>query len=332
MNYIGSKLKLSPWIKKEITAIVGSLEDKVFCDLFAGTGTIGKAFKKYVKKVISNDIEEYSYVLNRNYIQNHKAIENSDKFIAALNTLKPLEDGFIYKHYCIGGDNGRQYFSDENGKKIDAVRAKINEWRESGEIDDDLYYFLLSSLLESADKVANTASIYGAFLKKMKKSAKKPLKILASDFELNNNCHEVYKTDSNVLIKKISGDILYLDPPYNIRQYGANYHILNTIAKYDDFIPFGKTGIRKYVRSDYCKKKRALKSFEELIKDANFKHIFLSYNNEGLMSLKQIKAVMEKYGQYCLKTKEHRRYISNKNGERKTASTLEYLHVLEKRL
>ncbi|MDR1460666.1 MAG: DNA adenine methylase [Campylobacteraceae bacterium] len=332
MNYIGSKLKLSAWIKSEVETLVGDLSDKVFCDLFAGSGIIGKTFKKHVKKVISNDIEEYSYVLNRNYIQNHKPIKNKDEFIAALNVLKLLEDGFIYKNYCLGSGSDRQYFSDENGKKIDAVRVQINEWRENKEIDDDLYYFLLSSLLESADRVANTASVYGAFLKKIKKSAKKPLKLLASDFELNDNYHEVYKADSNVLIKKISGDILYLDPPYNIRQYGANYHILNTIAKYDDFIPFGKTGIRKYGRSDYCKKKKALKSFEELIKDANFTYIFLSYNNEGLMSLKQIKAVMEKYGKYSIRTKEHRRYISNKNGKHETASTFEYLHVLEKRL
>jgi adenine-specific DNA-methyltransferase len=332
MNYIGSKSRLSLWIKNEVENFVGNLNDKVFCDLFAGTGNVGRIFKKSVKKVISNDIEEYSYVLNRNYIQNHKALKNKDEFIAALNALTPCKDGFIYKNYCIGSGSGRQYFSNENGKKIDAVRIKINEWKKSKKISDDLYYFLLSSLLESADKVANTAAVYSAFLKKMKRTAKKPLEILASNFELNNNFHEVYKEDGNILIKKIKGDILYLDPPYNIRQYGANYHILNTIAKYDDFIPFGKTGIRKYDRSNYCKKRRALKSFEELIENADFKYIFLSYNNEGLMSLEQIKAVMKKYGKYSLKTKEHKRYISNKNGKCKATSTFEYLHVLEKQL
>ena len=118
MNYIGSKVKLSAWIKEEITKrLNGELHNKVFCDLFAGTGAIGKLFKKSVKKIISNDIEEYSYVLNRNYIQNHKNISDKDALLHELNTLPLREDGFIYKNYCLGSGSERQYFSDENGKK-----------------------------------------------------------------------------------------------------------------------------------------------------------------------------------------------------------------------
>ncbi|MDR0666957.1 MAG: DNA adenine methylase [Campylobacteraceae bacterium] len=331
MNYIGSKVKLSTWIKKEITKISnGELHDKVFCDLFAGTGAIGKLFKISVKKIISNDIEEYSYILNRNYIQNHKNIPNKDALLQELNALPPQENGFIYKNYCMGSGSERQYFSDENGKKIDAMRIAINDWLKIGKIDNDTYYFLLCSLLESADKVANTASVYGAFLKHLKPSAKKYINILPSNFELNDNAHEVYQEDSNVLIKKISGDILYLDPPYNERQYGANYHILNTIAKYDDFTPMGKTGMREYYRSNYCKKRKVLESFEDLIKNADFKYIFLSYNNEGLMSEYEIKHIMQKYGRYDLVTKEHQRYKADNKREYKADSTFEYLHILYK--
>jgi len=73
MNYIGSKLKLSSWIQQEVKNIIGNdLSQKIFCDIFAGTGIVGRTFKKDVKKVIANDLEHYSYVLNRNYIQNHK--------------------------------------------------------------------------------------------------------------------------------------------------------------------------------------------------------------------------------------------------------------------
>jgi adenine-specific DNA-methyltransferase len=86
------------------------------------------------------------------------------------------------------------------------------------------------------------------------------------------------------LIKRIEGDVLYLDPPYNAREYGANYHLLNTIARYDDFVPRGKTGLREYSRSLYCKKREVEKVFDELVRDAKFKYIFLSYNNEGLMT------------------------------------------------
>ena len=191
---------------------------------------------------------------------------------------------------------------------------------------------MLASLLESADKVANTASVYGAYLKHIKKAAQKELILKPALFQINDNEHEVFNEDSNELIKKIEGDILYLDPPYNARQYGSNYHLLNTIAKYDTFIPSGKTGLRQYNRSKYCSKNNVAKSFEELIKDAQFQYIFLSYNNEGLMSEIDIKKIMSKYGKYVLTTTNYQRFKADKTENRNhiTNKTVEYLHILEK--
>lgn len=332
MNYIGSKVKLSSWIKDEITKVVGQdLKSKIFCDLFAGTGVLGRAFKTEVKQVISNDIEAYSYILNKNYIGNHESLERANLLMKELNDI-PLIDGFIYQNYCFGSGSERLYFSDENGQKIDAIRMKIQEWKNENKITKEEYYFLLASLIESADKVANTASVYGAFLKKLKKSALKPLVIEAAHFDINHNEHCVYQKDANELIKEISGDILYLDPPYNTRQYGANYHLLNTIALYDNFIPKGKTGLREYNRSKYCLKNEVAIEFEELIKNAKFKYIFLSYNNEGLMTVEQIQDIMERYGKYSVVYKDYQRFKADKteNREHKAASTLEYLHILEK--
>jgi len=333
MNYIGSKSKLSSWIEEEVKKVVGDdLSQKVFCDMFAGTGIIGRSFKKEVKQIISNDLEHYSYVLNKNYIENHKAIDEKERYIEKLNSLPLIESGFIYQNYCKGSGSERQYFSDENGKKIDSMRSKIREWKERSEIDDNLYYFLLASLLESADKVANTASIYGAFLKHIKKSAAKKLVLQAADFIENDNTHQVFNRDSNELIKEISGDILYLDPPYNQRQYSSNYHLLNTITQYDDFIPKGKTGLREYNRSNYCKKGEVHSSFEELIQNAKFRYIFLSYNNEGLMSESDVENIMSRYGEYTLEKKEYQRFKADKTEKRnhKADKTFEYLHILVK--
>lgn len=331
MNYIGSKYKLSYFISSSVKSIVGEdLSDKIFCDLFAGTGVVGRNFKKEVKKVISNDMEFYSYVLNKNYIENHEFLDN-EIYIKELNETNG-EEGFIFNEYSENGKANRLYFSEHNGKKIDAIRTKIEFWKTEKKISSALYYFLLASLLESADKVANTASVYGAFLKKIKKTAQKELILEPAIFEINSHSHEVYNEDSNILIKKIKGDILYLDPPYNAREYGANYHLLNTIAKYDRFTPKGKTGLRDYSKSAFCKKKEVEKSFDDLIKNANFKYIFLSYNNEGIMSSETIKKILSNYGKYDLLTTEYQRFRADKkeNRNHKASSTTEYLHILEK--
>lgn len=325
MNYIGSKAKLLPFLKTTIRDVAGiDLSQKVFCDLFGGSGVVARSFKQEVFSLISNDSEFYSYVLSKNYLQTQK-IENSQTYIEMLNALELCKNGLIYRNYCLGSGSRRAYFSDANGQKIDALRQAIESYKE----DENTYYFLLASLLESVDKVANTASVYSAFLKTLKPLACKNIVMEPSSFEADEKSHLVFHEDANVLIKKIKGDILYLDPPYNHRQYGANYHILNTIALYDTFTPKGKTGVRNYVSSAYCKGSQALQALEELIKNAEFHYLFLSYNDEGLMGQKDIRQVMQKYGRYDIKEILHQRFKAYDNKFHK-ATTYEYVHILEK--
>lgn len=336
MNYIGSKLKLSDFIAQSITQRVAEskpLRECVFCDLFAGTGAIGRAFKRKVRKVIANDREFYSFVLNQNYIANHTPIQNLNALVANLNNLQGIK-GKIYENYSLGGTQGkahqRLYFSDSNAMKIDAIRQEIERLKKTNSINSNEYYFLLASLLESADKVANVASVYGAFLKNLKKSALKTMEFKGADFEINDNSHEVFNENASDLITKISGDILYLDPPYNAREYGANYHLLNSIALYDDFAPQGKTGLREYEKSDFCKKSSALDALENLVRNADFEWIFLSYNDEGILGLEQIAKVFQKYGKYECVSKIYQRFKADSTRNHKQESTIEYLHILRK--
>lgn len=326
MNYIGSKFSLLDFLDENIAKAVGKeLEDLIFCDIFAGTGAVGAYFKNKVKKLISNDTQFYSYVLNTHYIKSDFKPEILTDIVSNLNNLVGIK-GKIYQFYALGGGLDRQYFSDENACKIDAIREEISKLK----LSDDIYFALLASLLESADKVANTASVYGAFLKKLKKSAQKQLKFELANFTPSVNKNEVYQMDANELMAQISGDILYLDPPYNHREYGANYHILNTIAIYDEFIPQGKTGLRKYEKSQWCKKNSAHIAFENLIKNANFKYIFLSYNNEGIISCDKVREIMQKYGKYELFTKDYKRFKADRNRVHKADKTIEFLHFLQK--
>lgn len=350
MNYIGSKTSLLEFLEKSIKKVVKK-DCHVFCDLFAGTGAVGTYFKRKGFKIIANDIQYYSYVLNRQCIKNHKpllfkglfevikdlkavAINNRSSFVLEyLNILKGKK-GFIYKNYSLGGTKNkkeqRMYFSDENALRCDAVRQIIEEWKTNKLINENEYYFLLASLVESIDKIANTASVYGAFLKSLKKTALKPLILKPAELIINEQDHEVYNEDVNSLIKKIKGDILYLDPPYNQRQYASNYHILETIAKYDNPSIHGKTGLREYSnqKSSYCSKASVKKSFTDLIMNADVKYIFLSYNNEGLMSADEIKEIMSKRGKYNFFTQEYSRFKADKNREYKAEKTLEYLHYV----
>lgn len=347
MNYIGSKSSLLEFIEQSINKVVKE-PVKSFCDVFAGTGAVGLYFKQKGYHIISNDLQYYSYVLNRHYIGNHKELtfdglldecnikasaisERKFAVCSFLNNL-PAVKGFIYNNYAMGGtknsDFERQYFSDKNASRCDAIRIKIEEWYKAKKITNDEYYFLLTSLLEAIDKCANTASVYGAFLKKLKSSAQKDLLMFPAKLVLNSQEHEIYNCDANNLLKRVHTDILYLDPPYNARQYCANYHMLETIAKYDSPIISGKTGLRDYKeqKSLYCSKSSVKKAFADLIEEAQAKYIFLSYNNEGLLSLNEIKEIMSNKGEYGYFTQSYNRFKADSQRDYKADKTIEYLH------
>ena len=353
MNYIGSKLSLLPFIEQGVEKVIPKelQSNATFCDLFAGTGVVGTHFKKRNYTVYSNDIQYYSYVLIKHYIENNHElrfdsltkilpelteldITNRISFICNfLNNLSPKE-GFIYKNYCLGGTKGceheRLYFTDENGLKCDSIRQTIQEWFDHNYITSNEYFYLLAILLKAIDKVANTASIYEAFLKKYKKSALKSLTLHPLPIIINDCSNKVFNKDINSLINNISGDILYLDPPYNRRQYSSNYHILETIAKYDTPKIKGKTGVRDNTtqKSLYSSKVNAKKAFEDLIYKAKFKYIFVSYNDEGIISLDDIEKIMSKRGMYGRFEQPYRRYKADNNRNYKKTETLEYLHYV----
>lgn len=343
MNYIGSKYSLIDFLKESIDKTLLSCKETkspsemVFADLFAGTGVVCGSFKKQGYSIIANDIQYYSYVITKHMIENDGNLDRKrcQHLIEELDAVKGVE-GFIYKNYSYGGTEGqefrRMYFSDENAKKCDAIRITIDNWLRSGKINKNEYFFLLGSLINSIDKYANTTSVYGAFLKKLKSSALKDMVLSPLPIMDGAVSCKVYNEDISELIQKVSGDILYLDPPYNERQYCTNYHLLETIARYDNPIIKGKTGLRDYheQKSVFCIKNKVADAFARLIKNAKFKYVFLSYNNEGLMSFDTIEKIMSKHGKYKVYMRQHRRYKADNARDRKADSTIEYLHCLIK--
>lgn len=334
MRYYGCKNRLLDFLEMGV-AKTGINHGSSFCDLFSGTTTVARYFKEKGYTVIANDILEFSYALARAYIKNNEyplfkglkgkiegingSVENISKVIEYLNNISLIE-GFIYKNYCPTGTRNsqyqRQYFSDENGKKIDAIRTKIQEWEEKEIINKDEFYILLASLLEAMPFVANISGNYAAFLKSWDPRALKPLRLKVPVIPLSNRKNKVFKADANELVRKISCDILYMDPPYNERQYAANYFLLELIAEgwFNGYRPeiYGKTGMRPYEsqKSAYCKKDRVKDIFMDLIRNADTKFMLLSYNDEGLLKEEEILNILSTRGNVKILEKNHRRYRS----------------------
>ncbi|MDR1740992.1 MAG: DNA adenine methylase [Synergistaceae bacterium] len=330
MNYIGSKYSLLPFLEQTIADVVAcSASGGVFADLFAGTGAVAGTFKRKGYRVIANDIQHYAYTLNRHYVENVPPI--AAERLDWLNSLDG-EDGFVYNNYCAGSGSGRNYFTDENGRKCDAIRSALNRLFDGGEIGEDEYYYYLAGLINSIDKVANTASVYGAYLKHVKASAAKPLALELPPL-VDGERGKAFCADISEVIRKVRGDVLYLDPPYNARQYCSNYHVLETISRYDIPTLNGVTGLRDSEadgqKSAFCSKRTVAAVFEDVMANADFKYIFLSYNNEGLMSLDTIRDIMERHGKYEQFTQGYHRFRADKEDARnhKADSTVEYLHV-----
>lgn len=348
MNYIGSKHSLLPFIE-QVWREVRDNDEQTACDMFAGTGAVGRLFKRLGLRVIASDIQKYAFALNKAYLEINQPprftrLRNAYNFAIAANASNaesPVEQvlellnglegapGFISENYSPAGN--RSYYSTENAEKADAIRQAIRDWRERKLISEPEQFYLLASLLEAIDQVANTASVYGAFLKKFKTSALKPLKL--KPLELSNQVKgcKVHNRDANALIREIQCDVLYLDPPYNHRQYGANYHVLETVAAYDDPQLSGVTGMRAYSRSRYCQAKEAAEAMEDLIVQARAKHILLSYNDEGVLSLEEINRILSLRGEPKTFQQKYSRFKADNGREYKRDATIEFVHYVRVR-
>lgn len=326
-NYIGSKKKLIDFLDNVVNKIVSTYKDKTnikFFDGFAGTGIVGSSFhKKYNFITISNDLEYYSYIINYSLlcVSYSKKLET---LIKEINNDLNDDNNKVIKNYDLitmnyspKGKDKRKFWTDTNAIRCDYIRFIIDTKLEKNVITEDEHIYLIGSLLASMDSVANTACVYGAFLKQFKKTAneKLVLKPIHINDNLNSN-NKVYNVDINSdTIYNEEFDICYLDPPYNNRQYSANYHPLNYIALYDKNLEiYGKTGlIKNYNKSKYCNKLSAIKMLELLVSNIKTKHILLSYNNEGIMNFEEIKKVLMSKGKVILYKKEYKKFKSNNN-------------------
>ena len=269
-RFLGNKNRLLNFIENIVNKKCENF--KSFCDIFAGTGVVGAKFNNENIKVISNDILNSNFVAISAFIGSKNIdIEKLKNKINYLNCIKAESDNYFSLNY------GGTFFTIENARKIGAIRSEIENIAENQEEKNAL----ITSLIYATDKVANTVGHYDAFRKKL--DSIKSIKLLIPTIEFKNNRNnEIYKEDANVLIRKIECDVLYIDPPYNSRQYCDAYHLLENLVNWEKPKVFGKAKKmdRSNLKSNYCLKS-APQAFEDLIQNAKCKHILISYNNTG---------------------------------------------------
>lgn len=320
MNYIGSKQSLTPFILQSLNENFGSMKDMRFCDLFSGTGAVAHEAGFTCKEVIANDVELYSALWIE---QRLCGINNYKEWFKEIECEKY---GFVSEHFSLSGSKKRGYFTPKNALKIDGIRTAIEDIKPK--ISQKLYRALLVSLLDASDRVANVASVYGSYLKSLKFTAKQDISLRECPSAQLKNA-KVYNMIGLELLEKIEGDILYLDPPYNHRQYGLNYHVLNAIARGYANSPKGKSGFDGYYRSKWCQRQKVEDELQSTISLANYKYIAMSYNSEGLLGAKQIEAIFKSFGHYEQFQIPHPRLRTQKKSPK--ANVIEYLHLVEKR-
>lgn len=266
-RYLGSKQKLIDFIDEVVRENTENIRS--VADIFAGTGVVADLFNSQGKKVIVNDILRSNVITYQTWFGNESVnMEKIENIINELNELEDETENYVSINF------GDKYFSMENAKKIGHIREKIETYN----INERERAFLLTSLLYAMDKVANTVGHYDAYRKNM--DSTQPIFLRVPMYKENMN-NEIYNEDANTLVRKLKVDLVYIDTPYNSRQYGDAYHLLENIIEWNKPKLEGiamKMINRKHIKSDYSTQK-APQAFADLIQNIDAKYILVSYNN-----------------------------------------------------
>lgn len=348
-NYIGSKIKLLDFIKDKVEEYTHKKCSDLssFGDFFSGTGVVSHYFAANgCKKIITNDIQHYGYVvsavLTTSTIDIEKVREEVDRINEMIEGIKDTssrnESHFVCNNYteeC--KEEKRKYLSVVNGLKVDVARQYIQQLLNDGKITEQEWRCLLKVLLYAVTKVSNIASVYGAYLKEYKKCATKDIKLdlyvvddLIDDKDIE---HSAYNRDIISLVDEMAKEkieVVYLDPPYNNRRYDQNFHVLETVSRYDYPRLKGKTGQRVEEISGakaFCSKSRTKDSFQHIFDNINAGYIIMSYNSEGILKKNEIISMLSKSWEDvdCIEI-DYGRFKSNTNSEEKQQKLIkEYL-------
>lgn len=349
-RYIGTKTKLLNELLAKISSLVH--EGAHIIDLMCGTATVSLALAQKAYRVTAVDVMTYSYhhariaLLFSDYPQFLGASQFIKKFagtnasyptmLQALSNV-PARKAYFWHEFSLEGspknaEKSRNYFSAENAKKIDAMRYWIKKLKNEGKITDLEHSLLLHDLILAANDIANIAGTYGHHLAKLTGRARDPISLKLSNIRVNdaNKSNQALKGYAEVIAPSLKGDLCYIDPPYMKRQYAANYHILETLAREDSPEAIGKSGLRPWrdQYSNFCTKTKIRDSFRMILSAVQCPNFLISYSEDGLLRINELENLLSEFGVVKIETIKYKRYKSN--GSKLAPKLNEYIIHLKK--
>jgi adenine-specific DNA-methyltransferase len=306
VKYIGSKRVLVPVIEE----LVRRLPVSTACDMFAGTTRVGQGLRRAGLHVHANDLASYSEVLSQAYIAADATLDRRrvGELLRHLSTLPP-ERGYFTETFCVRS----RFFQPHNGMRVDAIRNEIDRL----DLSPVERGVILTSLLEAADRVDSTCGLQMAYVKTWAKRSYNDLE-LRMPASVEGPSGRVSRCDANELAGRLHGvDLAYLDPPYNQHSYFSNYHVWETLVRWDAPEHYGIACKRedcKTTKSAYNSKRAAWPAFSALIEQLPTPWIVVSFNNEGYHDLGEVAALLSEKGYLRSVAIDFKRYVGAQIG------------------
>lgn len=311
MRYIGSKT----WcLEKLLQLVLREVPNaKSLCDPFAGTCTVARFFKLNRFRVTTGDLLSLSYAFQVAGVCLNKPLmfkkllrhlghapdinQALQTVLSHLNDL-PRHAGWVTRNYSLAGTARRKFFTVSNAEHLDAILLAIKKWSRTGLICRTERWYLLACTLEAADRVANTAGTYYAYLNTFYRKARRPLAIRPIEVFNNGYRNVVRCADAEKTVRSTATDVLYLDPPYNQRDYGAYYHLPDLLVSGQTPRVTGRSGRPRQPtnRSPFCSKSTARDALNRVLQTADARLIILHYAEQGIIQHQDILTMMRELG------------------------------------
>lgn len=338
-RYIGNKTKLTPWLISRIKDIVPS--GGTVADLMCGTASVSESLRQAGFRVIASDLMTFAahHARVRLLLDEEPTLGRLgltyDEVLVRLNELQG-ENGFFFREFSPAGKptyggEPRKYLTAANASRLDAMNRQLNQWKHEDLLTENENSLLRHNLVLAVNRVANIAGTYGHYRSSWNKASHDELRLRRSAFTRGRTDHVVLQGPAEHIAGTIDADLCYLDPPYMKRQYGANYHFIETVARGDEPEAVGVSGLRPWrdQYSNFCTRTKIQDSFRTVINEMNCRNFLISYSSDGLLKENELLELLAPLAEVSIEKQSYPRFRSNNS--QLGAFVDEYLITLIKR-